>query len=54
VLEVKPVASAPEPAADELTIAQRLERLAAASGRLPGPNLPIEALRRETLYEERG
>src|SRR5438552_18683063 len=53
VLEVKSLASAPELPADELTIAQRLERLAKASGRLSGPNIPAEALRRENLYEER-
>ena len=53
VLEVKPLASAPEPSADELTIAERLERLAKASGRLSGPSIPAEALRRENLYEER-
>ena len=52
VLEVKPLASEQEPAADELAIAQRLERLAKASGRPSGPNIPDEALRREHLYEE--
>jgi hypothetical protein len=53
VLEVRPLASAPEPSADELTIAQRLDRLTAASGRLSGPSTPAEALRCENLYEER-
>jgi hypothetical protein len=53
VLEVKPLASGQEPAVDDLTIAERLERLARASGRLSGPNIPAEALRRENLYEER-
>ena len=53
VLEVEPLASGQEPAADELTTAQRRERLAMASGRLSGSNIPAEALRRENLYEER-
>ena len=53
LLEVKSMASAPELSADEITIAQRLERLAKASGRLSGPNIPAEVLRRENLYEER-
>jgi hypothetical protein len=53
VLEVKPLASRQEPPADERTIAERLERLAGAAGRLSGPNIPSEALRRENLYEER-
>ena len=53
LLEVKSLASAPELSADEIMIAQRLERLAKASGRLSGPSIPAEVLRRENLYEER-
>ena len=34
-------------------IDERLKRLANASGRIVGPSLPLEALRRENLYEER-
>ena len=49
VLEVKPLASAPELSPDELTIAERLKRLALASGRLSGPAIPADALRRENL-----
>lgn len=35
------------------TIEERLKRLANASGRIVGPAVPLEALRRENLYEER-
>jgi len=36
-----------------LTIEEKLERLRAASGRIAGPEIPLEALRRENLYDER-
>lgn len=38
---------------ESLPMAERLGRLEATSGRLSGPVLPSEALRRENLYEER-
>jgi hypothetical protein len=53
VLEVRPLVTGQEPAVDELTITQRLERLATASGGLSGPYIQDEALPRENLYEER-
>jgi hypothetical protein len=37
----------------ENTIEERLKRLANASGRIVEPSIPLEALRRENLYEER-
>jgi hypothetical protein len=37
----------------KLSIEERLERLARATGRISGPAIPLEALRRENLYEER-
>ena len=37
----------------KLSIAERLERLARATGCISGPTIPDEALRRENLYEER-
>jgi hypothetical protein len=35
-------------------VEDRLKRMDAASGRLTGPHLPDETLRRENLYDERG
>lgn len=37
----------------KLSIEERLERLQRISGRISGPVIPDEALRRENLYEER-
>lgn len=37
----------------EPLIEDRLRRLESASGRLAGPTIPLEALQREILYEER-
>jgi hypothetical protein len=45
--------AAQEELPDQAVIADRLKRLAAASGRISGPSIPLEALRRENLYEER-
>jgi len=39
-------------AAAEPLIEDRLQRLERASGRLAGPDLPLDALRRENLYAE--
>ncbi|NLC55946.1 MAG: hypothetical protein GX774_03810 [Armatimonadetes bacterium] len=36
-----------------LSIEERLRRVRAAAGRIAGPSIPDEALRRENLYEER-
>jgi hypothetical protein len=46
------------PAAEErqeskAIIEERLRRLAQVAGRIKGPSIPLEALRRENLYEER-
>jgi hypothetical protein len=48
-VELRPIPAPP----DAATIADRLQRLAAASGRIVGPVLSDEALRRENLYEDR-
>ena len=37
---------------EEGPIKARLDRLAKAAGRIQGPSVPLEALRRENLYEE--
>jgi hypothetical protein len=50
---LKPVLAEAEPAHDALSIEERLRRLRAASGRISGPSIAAEALRRENLYEER-
>jgi hypothetical protein len=52
-VELKPVPAEGESAHNALSIEERLRRLRAASGRLSGPSIPAEALRRENLYEER-
>ncbi len=36
-----------------VSVKERLRRLDAATGRLSGPAIPLEALRRESLYEDR-
>ncbi len=38
---------------EDSPIKERLERLAKATGRIEGPSVSLEALRRENLYEER-
>jgi len=52
-VELKPIAVTREGFDRNLTVDERLQRLASASGRISGPNIPAEALRRENLYEER-
>ncbi|MDQ3813577.1 MAG: hypothetical protein M3347_06465 [Armatimonadota bacterium] len=37
----------------ERIIEERLRRLREATGRIQAPEIPLEALRRENLYEER-
>ncbi len=49
-VEMKPI----EDDTSASAIAERLRRLAQASGRIAGPVVPLDALRRESLYEERG
>jgi hypothetical protein len=44
--------SAHSPATPEV-IEERLRKLKLISGRIEGPTIPAEALRRENLYEER-
>lgn len=38
---------------DQATIHDRLARQARVTGRIAGPSIPLEALRRENLYDER-
>jgi hypothetical protein len=52
-LEWRGFAGADETRPSEEIIAERRRRLAEASGRIEGPTIPDEALRREDLYEER-
>jgi hypothetical protein len=52
-VELKPVGSIIESSLAGASKEERLRRLAAASGRISGPTIPSEALRRENLYEER-
>jgi hypothetical protein len=37
----------------DAVIKERLRRFAQAAGRIKGPSIPLEALRRENLYEEK-
>jgi hypothetical protein len=37
----------------EDTIEEQLKRLARATGRIEGPSIPLDALRRKNLYEDR-
>ncbi len=39
--------------ADEVTVQQRLQRLAAVTGCLDGSSLSSESLRRENMYDDR-
>jgi hypothetical protein len=52
-VELKPIAGTEEETNRNLAVNERLKRLASASGRISGPSIPPEALRRENLYEER-
>jgi hypothetical protein len=52
-VELKPIAGVEEFAHSQLSKEERLRRHALASGRIKGPSIPLEALRRENLYEER-
>jgi hypothetical protein len=52
-VELKLRRDADELPVSELSIEERLRRLARFAGRLTGPTIPDEALRRENLYEER-
>jgi hypothetical protein len=52
-VELRPLVSKEERPVEDLTIEERLERLAQATGRIAGRSIPLEALRRESLYEER-
>lgn len=42
-----------DPEVAEHLIEDRLRRLEGTSGRLVGPTIPLDALRRENMYEER-
>lgn len=44
---------ASKPAVSPEVIEERKRRLAQASGRIIGPSIPLEALRRENLYDDR-
>jgi predicted DNA-binding antitoxin AbrB/MazE fold protein len=52
-VELRLIPTEIERSQDELSIEERQRRLAQASGRISGPLIPLEALRRENLYEER-
>lgn len=52
-LELKLLESEDTELLRNLLIEERLKRLAKASGRIQGPSIPLESLRRENLYEER-
>jgi hypothetical protein len=50
---LEPVVEAGSESSSQQTIKERLERLRQATGIISGPSIPLEALRRENLYEER-
>jgi hypothetical protein len=52
-VELRPIPAELEPVQNTLSVEERLRRLRATSGRISGPTIPAEALRRENLYEER-
>jgi hypothetical protein len=52
-VELKPIVAEEDRSQRELSIEERLRRLEQAGGRISGPSIPLEALRRENLYEER-
>ena len=52
-VELRPLVTKGALAREDLSIEEKLKILAEASGRLEGPPIPAEALRRENMYEER-
>jgi hypothetical protein len=52
-VELRPLVTKGELAREDLTLEEKLKRLAEISGQISGPAIPAEALRREYLYEER-
>jgi hypothetical protein len=51
-VELKPLATEEAGTRDGLSIEERRKRLAQATGRITGPSIPLEALRRENLYAD--
>lgn len=52
-VELKPLVAEDAETPRVLSIEETRKRLAQATGRITGPSIPLEALRRENLYEER-
>jgi hypothetical protein len=52
-VELKPIEAEVDRSQRELSIEERLRRLEQTAGRISGPSIPLDALRRENLYEER-